>query len=417
MKRALSFTALSLAAVGCFAQSSVTVYGIADVGVTRVSGIRGGSMKLLSSGIMDGSRVGFRGNEDLGGGYRAIFTLENRTEIDTGGISNRPPSGSTLPDRLSQAALLGLPAAFQPVVTQVAPAIGNAIGVNHLTNQFFDRQAFVGLVTPFGAVLAGRQYTPAYELAANFDVMQTQSALAFGQVAAFPATIEIRTSNSLQYRIQAAGFTASAMAAAGEGGSTITGQPQGRLLGAMGMYKHDRFSVGVGYNERKNERGDKALRSLVAGASVNVGPGTISTEYVKVKDDNPAGLSAIAAQVTSTVGPANAALIQNAFIIGLRQDANAYHVGYRMAVGNANMIYVAWSKFDDKRPADADTTSYGIAYSYALSKRTDINAVAVRFNNSRLAQTAPGGNGYLGGVTTSAGVDSNSFALGLRHRF
>ena len=44
----------------------------------------------------------------------------------------------------------------------------------------WDRQIYVGLVTPFGAVLAGRQYTPAYELSAAFDVMGTQSSL-FGQ--------------------------------------------------------------------------------------------------------------------------------------------------------------------------------------------------------------------------------------------
>lgn len=412
MKRILSLTALSLAAATCAAQSSVTVYGIADAGVTRVSGLKGGSLKMLSSGIMDGSRVGFRGNEDLGGGWRAIFTLENRTEIDTGGISNRPPSGSQLPDRLAQATALGLPAALQPVVTAVGSTIGASIGVNHQTNQFFDRQAFVGLVTPFGAVLAGRQYTPAYEIAATFDTLQTQSSLAFGQVASFPPTIEIRTSNALQYRIEAAGFSASAMAAAGEG-STSTGH----LWGAMLMYKNPLFAAGVGYNERENELGNKALRSLVAGAYVNVGPGTISAEYVKVKDDQPSGLSTIAGSVASTIGAANALAVQNAFINGLRQDADAYHIGYRMVLGNVNTIYVAASRYNDKRPNNADTTSYGVAYSYAFSKRTDVNVVATHFNNSRLAQTAPGGAGYLGGVTASAGVDSNSFALGLRHRF
>lgn len=416
MKKLFIVSALALAASTAFAQSSVTIYGITDVGVSRVSGVKGSSVKLLSSGIMDGSRLGFRGNEDLGGGYRAIFTLEHRLELDSGAISNRPPSGSQLPDRVSQAARLGLPGALQPVVTAVAGSIGNTIGVN-LAGNFWDRQAFAGLVTPFGAVLAGRQYTPAYEVSAAFDTLGTQSALSFGQVASIPASIDIRVSNALVYRAQVGGFSASAMAAAAEGATTT-----GKLLGVMAMYKAEYFSVGFGHNERENEKGDKSLTSTVFGVSVNAGPGTAFFEYVKVKDDNPTGLSTIAATVQPSVGgntpagAATAALVQNAFINGFKQDVNAMHIGYKLPVG-VHTFYVAYSKADDKRPADADTTSYGVTYSYALSKRTDINVAAVRFTNSNNAQAAPGATGYLGGVTTSAGVDSTSLAMGIRHRF
>ena len=75
------------------------------------------------------------------------------------------------------------------------------------------------------------------------------------------------------------------------------------------------------------------------------------------------------------------------------------------------------TSYNDSRPANADVASYGVAYTYALSKRTDLNAVAVRFDNKNLAQTAPGGNGYLGGVTASAATDSTGLAFGIRHRF
>lgn len=417
MKKLFTVSALALAASAALAQSSsVTIYGITDVGVSRVSGVKGSSVKLLSSGIMDGSRLGFRGNEDLGGGYRAIFTLEHRLELDTGGGSNRPPSGSQLPDRVSRAASLGLPTQLQPVVTAVAGSIGNTIGVN-LGNNFWDRQAFAGLITPYGAVLAGRQYTPGYEASVAFDALGTQSALAFGQVASIPASIDIRVSNALAYRIQMGGFSASAMVAASEGSTTT-----GRLVGAMAIYKNELFSVGGGFNERKNELGQKSLTSTVIGASLNAGPGTAYVQYVKVKDDNPTGLSTIAATVQPSVGGntpqgvATAALVQSAFINGFKQDANAMHIGYKLPMG-VHTFYAAYSKLDDKRPADADTTSYGVTYSYALSKRTDINVAAVRFTNSTNAQAAPGGTGYLGGVTTSAGVDSTSLAMGIRHRF
>jgi predicted porin len=408
MNKLFTLSALALAASAAFAQSSVTVYGIADVGATRVSGVKGGTVKLLSSGIMDGSRLGFRGNEDLGGGYRAIFTLEHRLELDSGSISNRPPSGSQLPDRLTQAGLIGLPAspALQGAVTAVANAVGAQIGVN-LAGNFWDRQAFAGLVTPYGAVLAGRQYTPAYEVSATFDALGTQSALSFGQVAAIPATIDIRVSNALAYRIQQGGFTAMAMAAAGEGSATT-----GRLLGAMAMYKGEYYSFGLGYNQRNNERKAKSLNSLVVGGSVNLGPGTLFGEYVKVKDDNPSGLAATFDSLTASLGPNFAGLIKAAY----QQDAAGMHLGYRMVMG-VNTFYVAYNRSDDKRKINADTSSYGVTYSYALSKRTDVNASAVRFVNNSTAQAAPGGTGYLGGVTTSAGVDATSLALGIRHRF
>ena len=397
------------------AQSAPTVqlYGIIDVGVQRVSGYKQGTDTSLVSGIMEGSRFGFRGNEDLGGGWRALFTMENRTEANNGTLGNRPLSGTQLPDRLSQTSLMGLPAALQPAVSGVGASLASgALGVN-IRGGFWDRQLFVGLVTPYGAILAGRQYTPAYEVAATFDALGTQSSLAAGQVASFPSSVEIRTDNALVYRIQAAGITASAMYALGgvSGNNTAS-----RLYGAMAMYRAGGFAIGLGHNSRNNELGQKALHSTMFGASAVIGPGTLSGIYGTFKDDHPSGLSGIAASLTPAVGPTAAALVQNAFIQGIRFDGRLTHIGYKLTTG-PNTVYVAYSSYNDARPANADTDSYGVAYSYALSKRTDINAVATHFNNKNLAQAAPGQAGFLGGFTASAGTDSNSLALGMRHRF
>lgn len=406
MKKILVLSALASAAVASFAQSSVTIYGIVDLAATKVSGVRGGSISQLNSGMMDGSRLGFRGNEDLGGGYRALFTAEGRLEADTGALSNRPPSASQVPDRYVRANLLriapALQAAAQGVLnTQVGPGIGAGVGVN-LANNFWDRQVFVGLVTPFGAILAGRQYTPAYEMTAAFDTLQTQSALAAGQVASFPSSVDIRQSNSIAYRIVQGPISAALMVAAGEGSATT-----GKFYGANVMYKTPAFSVGAGYNTRENERGVKSLTNMVLGASAAVGPGTVSGMYATVKDNAPSGLGGFAALPAFILTP---------LVEAIKQDGKLMHVGYRMTAG-VNTFYVAYNKFDDSRLNNADTTSYGAVYSYALSKRTDINAQAVRFVNSTLAQAAPGGGGYLGGVTTSAGTDSTSLGLGIRHRF
>lgn len=412
MKKVLALTVLAASAAPVLAQSSVTIYGIADAGVTRVTGLPGGSRTDVVSGIMEGSRLGVRGNEDLGGGYRAIFTMENRTELDTGGVSYRPPSGSLLPGVLSSATALGLPGALQPAVNAVAASIGSTVGVN-LAGNFWDRQIWAGLVTPVGAILAGRQYTPAYEVHAAFDTMHTESALAAGQIAAVPQALEIRTSNALAYRLQLGGVSAAAMYAFGEVAGSASAN---RLLSAMGMYKSGVFSVGAGYATRNNELGDKALTNVVLGASAQLGPGTLSSMLIKAKNDNPSGLSGISGTLTPVIGPGAAALVQNAFINAFRQDALLAHIGYRLTAGR-NTVSLTYTRYDDKRPANADVTSYGVAYGYALSKRTDLNAVAARFDNKPNAQAAPGNAGYVGGFTASPGTDSTSLSLGIRHRF
>lgn len=410
---------LATASLSGHAQSKVELYGIVDAGVTRVSGIKGGSVTLLSSGIMEGSRFGLRGNEDLGGGYRAIFTLENRLEADTGDISNRPPSRGQLPDRATFARFLlpQLPAAqqaaLQPLLNQVSAGIGTRIGINVHTAgpNFFDRQIYVGLVTPVGAVLAGRMYTPAYEVAGTFEALGAQSSLALGQIAVIPYAIDIRTGNALAYRVQQGAWTASLMYGFDEKSAET-----GRFVGALGMYKSDTLGAGVAYNTRENEKGQRSLTSLVIGGYAAVGAGRVYATAASIRDGHPSAVSGIAGQITPVVGPGLAALIQGAYANAIKQDAKMYHLGYKHVMGS-NTWYAACNFYDDDRAANADVASFGVAYSYALSKRTDLNAIATRFRNTGLGQAAPGGGGYLGGVTASAGTDSTSLALGLRHRF
>jgi|GEM_PF-265139 predicted porin len=406
--------------------SSVTLYGLADVGITSVSGLKAGTVTQVASGIMEGSRWGIKGTEDLGGGYKAIFMLESRVELDTGANSSTPISGGQLADRYSDAKLLGLPPVFaappaptmQGVLDQLVPKLaGQIYGVNvgAYGNRMFDRQSFVGLITPVGAVLAGRMYTPAFETNAMFDIMETQSGLAAGQLVSFPAILEIRQSNAIAYRIAKDGMAGSLYYALGDRGETANNDS--RMIAFNASYKANGFAVGLGYNASKNEAGQDALKSTVLGASMTTGPHKVSGMAIRVTEDNPANMGDIGAAVLGATGSsALAGLIQGAYTEALKQDGRLYHVGYRYTTG-PHTVSVAYNTFNDKRPANADVKSYGSAYSYALSKRTDLNAVLVRFDNSDRAQAAPGGNGYLGGVTASAGTDSTGLALGIRHRF
>ena len=421
--------------------SSVTLYGLADVGITSVSGLKAGTVTQVASGIMEGSRWGIKGTEDLGGGYKTIFTLESRVELDTGATNNRPISGTQLPDRLTTVA--GLDAANPVTPLSSAPlaqagaiqalvvgasgpkGLGTQLGVN-LTNNLFDRQAYVGLITPVGAVLAGRMYTPAFETNAMFDIMETQSGLAAGQIVAYPAALEIRASNAVAYRFVKDGISGSLMYAAGE----VAGDAgKNRLLGLNASYKTDNFSVGFGYNTKNNENGDKSLTTSVLGASMNIGSSSkLSTMIIKITDDNPSGLTGVGASLLAGAGitsstpgyatvylPASLA-VESAYTSALKQDGTLFHIGYRFVTG-ASTISLAYTNFNDNRAYDADVISYGAAYTYALSKRTDLNAVLVHYDNKNTAQVAPGGNGYIGGYTDTAGTASTGLAFGIRHRF
>jgi predicted porin len=67
----------------------VSIYGLIDLGLTYYSnavktGGGGASLLRMDSGIAQGSRIGFKGTEDLGGGLNAFFTLETGFGADDG---------------------------------------------------------------------------------------------------------------------------------------------------------------------------------------------------------------------------------------------------------------------------------------------------------------------------------------------
>jgi predicted porin len=404
----------SVVTFGAHAQSTVELYGIVDAGITQVTGLADGTQTQLASGIMDGSRWGLKGQENIGGGFEALFTLESRIELDTGGESNRPISGTQLPDRIRTTTGLGLPSALAPVVAGMGAQFGNTLGVN-LSGTAFDRQAYVGLITPAGAVIAGRQYSPAFEIMGSFDAMKTQSALSAGQLASIPSGVDIRVSNALQYRIKVNDLSGALMYAPGE---TAGSNANNRFWGGMVSYKTQAFALGAGYNAKNNERGQKSLTNAVFGASVEMGSGSLSMMYNSIKDENPTGLSTISTLLQSSfgLGATTANLVQSAYVNAFKQDARLFNIGYQHTFGK-NSATVAYSEIDDVRVSNADARSYGVAFKHSLSKRTDLNLVVAKVDNSGTSQTALGGGGYLGGVTKSAGSDSTSLAFGMRHRF
>jgi predicted porin len=402
---AAALASLALGSTVASAQTAnVTLYGVIDVGVTHASGVKGGRVTQVSSGIMEGTRIGIRGTEDIGGGLKATFTAEMRIEGDTGGGSNRPFSGNQLPERLTA----GLPLAVQAALTNVA--VGPSLGVN-LGNRLFDRQVFVGLITPVGAILAGRQYTPAFEITNRYDAFANATAASPGQLLAIPAGLDIRADNSLLYRIEKDGFYGGLMYGAGE---SALGTKNGSLIAANAGYQSGRFGAGVGYNERRNSAGQKALNSFAVGANFNAGFANFFALGAQVNEPNPGSGPELRAGLIAAGVPA--LLVDTGILPRLQQDVRLYHVGARIGLG-VGTLTLGYSKADDRRNTDADSQSYGALYTYPLSKRTDINLAFTQVKNDTNSQVACGGNGFLGGVTASAGKDADCIQFSLRHKF
>jgi predicted porin len=115
-KKLIALAVASLASGAALAQTNVTIYGIADAGYVYASGddyVPGSNtFSGIRSGLLSGSRIGFKGEEALGNGLKAIFTLEYSLEIDnntgigsTGGLNARQQFVGLSSDKLGTAAL------------------------------------------------------------------------------------------------------------------------------------------------------------------------------------------------------------------------------------------------------------------------------------------------------------------------
>ena len=83
MKKSLIALAVLAASGVAMAQSSVTLYGVADLGLVKSNGV---SAQMTGNGVMNNgsSRLGVRGVEDLGGGLKASFNFEQGINGESG---------------------------------------------------------------------------------------------------------------------------------------------------------------------------------------------------------------------------------------------------------------------------------------------------------------------------------------------
>ncbi|MBI3231342.1 MAG: porin [Burkholderiales bacterium] len=409
-------------------QSNITIYGIADAGL-NFSNNGGNDPKVkVVSGMADGSRLGFKGTEDLGGGYKAIFQLEARVELDTGKNSTGNLSSNT-----GYGLTLGMEALPPSILTAIRSAVNPATVVN-TTNAIFDRTSMVGLVTPVGAVLLGRQYTPGYEVFAAADTFETGTAGSWGWVTGglgglLTTGSTIRSDKAIQYRIQTP---------EGFGGAVMYGLEKSGYIGldkrfwAFNVtYKANGWDVGLGHNHGTDQVGNTGLVTTTVGGSYSTGsnPGDwkFFAGYQQMKNPNSVLIpvfvgtwdASIAPQL-APLGAAKAGALRNIFVTNLTRnfnlDANSYSVGahYRLANGR---IMASISHQNDKTVFDSGATLYAVGYDHFLSKRTDFYTVLGVIKNKNFGQYAPGVAATAGGFTEKAGDTARSLQIGMRHKF
>jgi predicted porin len=366
------------------AQSSVTLYGILDASVeysnddanTALSVVNGqatvgDSTIRLNSGIGSGSRFGVRGVEDLGGGLKAIFTLEAGLNVDTGQTIT---SGS----------------------------------VN--TNAFWARQSWVGLQGGWGQFTAGRQYTPIFWalLPADFtgygfyNNWGGYTGTGFG-----PVTPQgpIRLDNALSYKSPAfGGLTVYATYAFGETScdvSAATCTQTGANSGAVGGggdiwglaagWQWGGLYVGGGYHQVMDTRnlgqngGGGTLKDVMAIAgSYSFGAFGVSAGYTAL------GFSG-SGEVTNWLGSLFWNVLGGTFYLnGSFIDISGFG-----GVGG----YVG-----------GDGIQVGATYARPLSKRTDWY-VAYGYNELSAFTPTAAANSQFNDLSPMR------FAVGLRHRF
>lgn len=364
MKKSLIALAVLAASGAAMAQSSVTLYGVADAAVTYVNGLD--NWTGLNSGANKTSRLGFRGVEDLGGGLKANFVLEGAFNLDAGDGKNSGATG---------------------------------------TGFEFKRQSTVGLAGNFGEVRLGRELTAAYNATARYDV--------FGSVGIarsqawddgknldtktfadpYHYTTDRRVSNAITYvSPNFSGFKAAVNYGFGE----MAGENRdGRFFGGGLTYDNGPLSLGLGA-ERLNKGKGAAMQVQ---ASNDITAWSLGGSY----DLGVAKLLAGYRQSTAKD------------VLGRGDLKNRGYMLAATAPVGPGLVRAAYNRYEAKFDGDKGVTDhFGLGYVYNLSKRTSVYGTYAYIKNKD-------DNALNLTVNSSGGVKSNgsqqAVQVGITHAF
>ncbi|WP_025098879.1 porin [Burkholderia sp. A1] len=380
----LALSTLSLALLGAagaaHAQSSVTLYGVIDTAITYVHGNNGTGNNgwQMNSGNLQGSRWGLKGAEDLGGGLKAIFQLENGFNSNNGTLGQG--------------------------------------------GRMFGRQAFVGLQSDkYGTLTLGRQYDPLVDM-----VQAVTADNYFGSVFATPGDVDnndnsLRVNNAIKYTspvfagLQFEGF----YALGGVAGSNGSGQTWSAAL----AYNNGPIGIAGGYFYASNLYG-AARGTNWGGTSDAIFDGPINSGYTNAKS---IGIGQVAGQYTfgpftAGLGYSNAQYKRDAFSsFGQTEKFNTGRAFATFQATPALLLGLGYSYTKASGDTDAKYHQASLGADYSLSKRTDVYLVGAYQHASGTQRLANGTTQAAQASIGSYGIAGTSsqelVALGLRHKF
>lgn len=249
MKKTLVALAAFVTVGAAFAQSSVTLYGRIDMSIASQQTKLGGTTTAdkgaqIRSGAHTGSRWGLRGSEDLGGGLKANFQLEQGFNADNGEASS--------------------------------------------TRQFH-RVSKVGLSGGFGSLDIGRQYSPIDNLYGQHDAMGYSGYGAMNYAFNAGAFADAgRIDNSVFYMTpDMGGFSAGIMWAPGENKAPgVTSA--GRHVSVQAIYGNGPLNIGGAYESSKATGASRTLTGWDLGASYDIGAAKLFAQIEGGKNNDAA---------------------------------------------------------------------------------------------------------------------------------
>ena len=368
MKKTLVAIA-ALAATASFAQSSVTISGIMDLGVVYTSKVATGAPKL-ALGAANNNRIIFSGVEDLGGGMAATFAAQVRFS---------PTNGT---------------------------AEGSAAGVPGAgTRPLFQGETRVGLRGGFGAIRLGRGLTALQ--APNGGYIDpwgvstvAGSVYAPGYATDYIAGGEGRTDGIFYDSPNFSGFAASVTYSPRKVATTTT---SGKGFSSVALtYNQGPIQFLVG--SETNRFGDSLLN---IGGNYNIGVAKLYAGYGQTKG----GTAAERAGVAFAAGASNYPFTAPGAQIRAGAKATAVSFGAAIPMGAAT-VRVGYSSVNPDAAQFANTdTKLGLGLEYALSKRTALYTNFASFTRKNNAATA---------AAAAAGIDNSrqtQMDFGMTHRF
>ncbi len=385
--------ALCAAPALAFAQGSVTLYGLVDAGIDYTSNVGGRSTWQMASGFAQGSRWGLKGTEDLGGGYSALFQLENGFNVNSGTLAQG----------------------------------GRAFG----------RQAYVGLGgTRFGTLTLGRQYDSVVDYLAPTTANGSWGVYPFSHPLDNDNTGNtFRVNNTVKYASpDFAGFSFGGT----YGFSNDTNFANNRQWSIGAQYEHGGLLVGAAFLNANNPGATPGgaiagagsvgadanfvstrLRIFGAGINYTAGPATVGFAYTNSTVSRPSAnvgylfgdetIQPVAGPLAG--GTVTALKYQNFEVNGKYQFTPAFFVG-------AQYVYTLAHYDATTGSVKPKIHSIGLMADYNLSKRTDVYLMGAY---QKVAGDATGSSLDQALIPGAPDLSSTSKQLmvhaGIRHKF